>query len=75
MLKFLSFTVVASAIAVTLTVYLMDIWADIKNFRILIKSAEGKKQAYAFLFDAVVETLIYLIAVTVLPTVLKRFFN
>jgi hypothetical protein len=74
MLKLLAFAAVASTISVALTVYLLDIWADIKNFRIFIKSAE-KKQAYAFLLDAVVKTLVYFIAVIVLPAILKKFYN
>jgi len=75
MLKFLAFAAVASTISVALTVYLLDIWADVKNFRTYIKSAEEKKRAYAFLLDAVVKTFIYLIAVVVLPAILKKLQN
>ena len=75
MLKLLAFVAVASTVSVALTVYLLDIWADIKNFRTYIKSAEEKKRAYAFLLDAVVKTLVYFIAVVVLPAVLRKIYN
>ena len=75
MLRFLAFAAVASTISVALTVYLLDMWADIKNFRTFIKSAEEKKRAYAFLLDAVVKTLVYFIAVVMLPAILKKFYN
>jgi len=75
MLKFLAFAAVASTVSVALTVYLRDIWADVKNFRTYMKGAGGKNLAYSFLLDAVVKTFIYLIAVIILPTILKKFYN
>ena len=75
MLKLLAFAAVASVISVTLTIYLWDMWMDIKTFRLSIKSGDEKRVAFAFLLYAVTKTIVYFAALFLLPTILKKFYN